>query len=308
MKQKSSYDAVIIGSGLGGLTCAAYLAKKKKKVLVLESHNLVGGCATVYTRKGVKFEVGLHEMDMPRKSRNMKHCIFKKLGVYDKINLVRLPHVWRIKSEATDITVPDGYQNIINVLGEEFPEEKAGLKKYFAGLSRMLYMIRRLPYDLKFFDFFFYSLTTLPLNIYHYFTQKNVGTVLDSIIKSDKLKRILNINISYSVNYRPSNEFNYDKMRYKMRFSHSLQLSANLNLTSNWSISGNTSFDFEAKKFTQMNVNVTRNLHCWTMTANFVPFGYYKSYNFRIGVNASMLQDLKYEKQSRYSSNPVVWY
>ena len=33
MKQKSSYDAVIIGSGLGGLTCAAYLAKKKKKVL-----------------------------------------------------------------------------------------------------------------------------------------------------------------------------------------------------------------------------------------------------------------------------------
>lgn len=172
MKQKSSYDAVIIGSGLGGLTCAAYLAKKKKKVLVLESHNLVGGCATVYTRKGVKFEVGLHEMDMPRKSRNMKHCIFKKLGVYDKINLVRLPHVWRIKSEATDITVPDGYQNIINVLGEEFPEEKAGLKKYFAGLSRMLYMIRRLPYDLKFFDFFFYPLTTLPLNIYHYFTQK----------------------------------------------------------------------------------------------------------------------------------------
>lgn len=197
MKQKSSYDAVIIGSGLGGLTCAAYLAKKKKKVLVLESHNLVGGCATVYTRKGVRFEVGLHEMDMPRKSRNMKHCIFKKLGVYDKINLVRLPHVWRIKSEATDITVPDGYQNIINVLGEEFPEEKAGLKKYFAGLSRMLYMIRRLPYDLKFFDFFFYPLTTLPLNIYHYFTQKNVGSVLDSIIKSDKLKRILNINISY---------------------------------------------------------------------------------------------------------------
>ena len=124
----------------------------------------------------------------------------------------------------------------------------------------------------------------------------------------EKLNMPWNINISYSVNYRPSNEFNYDKMRYRMRFSHSLQLSANLNLTNNWSISGNTSFDFEAKQFTQMNVNVTRKLHCWTMTANFVPFGYYKSYNFRIGVNASMLQDLKYEKQSRYSSNPVVWY
>ncbi len=124
----------------------------------------------------------------------------------------------------------------------------------------------------------------------------------------EKLNMPWNVNISYSVNYRPSSDFNYDKMRYRMRFTHSLQLSASLSLTDNWSFSGNTSFDFEAKQFTQMNVNVTRKLHCWTMTANFVPFGYYKSYNFRIGVNASMLQDLKYEKQSRYSSNPVVWY
>ncbi len=124
----------------------------------------------------------------------------------------------------------------------------------------------------------------------------------------EKLNMPWNINISYSVNYRPSSDFNYNKMRYRMQLSHSLQISYNLNLTSNWSISGNTSFDFEAKQFTQMNVNVTRKLHCWTMTANFVPFGYYKSYNFRIGVNASMLQDLKYEKQSTYSSNPVVWY
>ena len=120
-----------------------------------------------------------------------------------------------------------------------------------------------------------------------------------------------NVNVSYSVNYRPSgslDDFNYEKMRYKMKLTHSLQLSANMSLTSNWNFSGNTSYDFEAKQFTQMNVNVTRNLHCWTMTANFVPFGRYKSYNFRIGVNASMLADLKYEKQNRYNSNPIVWY
>ncbi len=120
-----------------------------------------------------------------------------------------------------------------------------------------------------------------------------------------------NVNISYSVNYRPSSnvdDFNYDKMRYKMMLTHSLQLSANISLTNNWKFSGNTNYDFEAKQFTQMNINATRNLHCWTMTASFVPFGRYKSYNFRIGVNSSMLQDLKYEKQSRYNSNPIVWY
>ena len=51
MTNNNKYDIVIIGSGLGGLTSGAYLAKKGKKVLVLESHNIVGGCATVYKRK-----------------------------------------------------------------------------------------------------------------------------------------------------------------------------------------------------------------------------------------------------------------
>jgi len=116
-----------------------------------------------------------------------------------------------------------------------------------------------------------------------------------------------NINISYSLNYRPSNVFNENTMRYKMMFSHSMQLSANVSLTNNWRFSGNTSFDFEARQFTQMNINATRHLCCWTMTASFVPFGRFKSYHFRIGVNASMLQDLKYERRARNSTNPMVW-
>ena len=117
-----------------------------------------------------------------------------------------------------------------------------------------------------------------------------------------------NVNVSYSLKYRPSSDFEYDKMRYKMKFTHSLQLSANLTLTNNWRFTGNTSYDFDAKQFTQMNVKVTRNLHCWTMTADFIPFGRYKSYNFRIGVNSSMLADLKYEKQSHHGANPITWY
>ncbi|MEI0607672.1 NAD(P)/FAD-dependent oxidoreductase [Brachyspira pulli] len=197
MTNNNKYDIVIIGSGLGGLTSGAYLAKKGKKVLVLESHNIVGGCATVYKRKNVKFEVGLHEMDMAKKSRDGKHAIFKQLGIYDRVDFVKLPQTWRIKTESTDLVIPEGYENVMNTLEKEFPEEKGGIKKYFGGLSRIMYMIRRLPYDLKFFDFFFYPITTFPMNLYHLFTQKKLGNVLDSIIKSDKLKRILNINITY---------------------------------------------------------------------------------------------------------------
>ena len=62
-----NYDAIIIGSGLGGLTCGAMLAKSGKKVLVLEQHDLIGGCATCFKRKGMLVDAGLHEMDLGTK-------------------------------------------------------------------------------------------------------------------------------------------------------------------------------------------------------------------------------------------------
>lgn len=193
----NKYDIVIIGSGLGGLTAGATLSKKGKKVLVLESHSLVGGCATVFKRKNVKCEVGLHEMDFAPKNRDIKHVIFKQLGIYDRVNFIKLPQTWRIKTESTDLVIPEGYDNVMRVLEKEFPEDKKGIRSYFAGLSRMLYMIRRLPYDLNFIDFFFFPITTFPLQVYEFIKQKKVGPVLDSIIKSDRLKKILNINLTY---------------------------------------------------------------------------------------------------------------
>ena len=116
------------------------------------------------------------------------------------------------------------------------------------------------------------------------------------------------ISASYSIRYGNTNVFDKSKMEYEMDFTHNLSLSGNLSLTTNWKFSSSTSYDFKAKEFTYTNINITRNLHCWTMTGSVVPFGVYKSYNVRIGVNASMLQDLKYEKQSSYGANNITWY
>ncbi|HLP05261.1 MAG TPA: putative LPS assembly protein LptD, partial [Paludibacter sp.] len=117
------------------------------------------------------------------------------------------------------------------------------------------------------------------------------------------------ISASYTIQYGDNTEvFNNVKMEYGRKFTQNLSLSGNISLTSNWKISATTSFDFEAKQFTYTNMNVTRNLHCWSMSASIVPFGVYKTYNFRIGVNASMLQDLKYDRQSNYGGNNINWY
>jgi len=116
------------------------------------------------------------------------------------------------------------------------------------------------------------------------------------------------LSINYSVQYSNTSEIDSVKKEFKMALTHNLSLSGNISLTTNWKISATTSYDFKANQFTYTNVNIIRNLHCWTMTASMVPFGPFKSYTFRLGVNASMLQDLKYDKQSGYPTNNIVWY
>lgn len=117
------------------------------------------------------------------------------------------------------------------------------------------------------------------------------------------------LSISYTLRYGQGNEFDYDKMYYKMVFTHNLSLSGSLGFGKGWKVSASTSYDFKAKRFASANFNVSRDLHCWNMTASFVPFGPYKSYTFHIGVNASMLADLKYDKSSTQSTNKrVEWW
>jgi len=114
------------------------------------------------------------------------------------------------------------------------------------------------------------------------------------------------LSIHYTISFAQGSEFDYDKMVYKYELNHNLSLSGTINFGKGWKASASTSYDFKAKQFTYTNFSITRDLHCWTMSASFVPFGRYKSYTFHIGVNASMLSDLKYDKNSNASTNKTT--
>ena len=106
------------------------------------------------------------------------------------------------------------------------------------------------------------------------------------------------LSVSYSLRYGAGNQWSEEKNYYKMEFRHNLSFSASIGLGDGWKASTSLSYDVNAKKLSYTSINVSRDLHCWSMTASFVPFGPYKSYTFHIGVNASMLADLKYDKSS----------
>ncbi len=141
----------------------------------------------------------------------------------------------------------------------------------------------------------------------HGATEKNKheGEVLDDGFTKIEIPWSLSFN--YSLRWGVTNKFDYEKMEYKRGFTHNLSFSGFVNPTPKWKISFSGSFDFTLKQITQTTLSLTRDLHCWTLSASINPFGLYKSYMVTIGVNSSMLRDLKYEKRSDASSS-VNWF
>ncbi len=114
------------------------------------------------------------------------------------------------------------------------------------------------------------------------------------------------LSINYSVSYGYG-DFDYDKMEYKGRWTQNLSFNGNIRPTKNWNFSFSASYDFSLHKLAYMNCSISRDIHCFTMSASFVPVGPYKSYNFHIAVKSSLLKDLKYDQRSR-AQNGVRWY
>ncbi len=114
------------------------------------------------------------------------------------------------------------------------------------------------------------------------------------------------LSFNYSVSYSYG-AFNKKKMEYDGKITQNLSLSGNIRPTKNWEFSASCSYNFDLKKIAYMNLNISRDLHCFTMRASVIPVGPYKSYNFHISVKSALLSDLKYDKRSSYS-NGVKWY
>lgn len=98
-----------------------------------------------------------------------------------------------------------------------------------------------------------------------------------------------NLSASYSIDY--------NKSTLNGQLTQTLGFSGDLKLTDKWKIGFKSGYDFKAKDLSFASVDIYRDLHCWEMLFNWIPFGYRQSYNFTIRVKSSVLQDLKWEKK-----------
>ena len=114
---------------------------------------------------------------------------------------------------------------------------------------------------------------------------------------------------NYSVNVAQDRQkFNTQRREFEYMFTQNLSFRGQLQPTPNWNFSFDANYNFDLKKLTGMTINITRDLHCWSLTASVIPLGAYKSYNLVIGVNASLLRDLKWEQHSLPTYGGSGWY
>ena len=142
-----SYDAIVIGAGLGGLAAATTLAHSGLETLLLERHNIPGGYASSFVRGRYEFEVALHELSGvgPPERRGNVYRALEYLGVTDKVEFLHVPELYRCvfldssapgrsglgRPEAElDITLPVGEEAFESTLIEFFPHEAEGIRRF----------------------------------------------------------------------------------------------------------------------------------------------------------------------------------
>jgi len=130
-----NFDAIVIGSGLGGLTAGALCAKAGLRVLVLERNKTFGGAATVYRHNGLAIETSLHEMD-GFDDDDPKLPLIRALGLDRDLQFVDVGDLYEVRGGplTEPFVLPHGRDAALAAAVSRFPQHIAGLKEYFRRL------------------------------------------------------------------------------------------------------------------------------------------------------------------------------
>lgn len=193
------YDVIVVGAGIGGLTAGALLAKRGKRVLVLEQHTKPGGFCTCWERHvwlnnqrhRFVFEAGVHDIATFGQYGNTLK-VLKELNIADRIEFHRMDHEYFV--DGLQIKVPRSVREYVQILSGHFPHERDGLGAFFQEVEacfKELYSNElRTPSGKK-------------LNVDKW---KNVPflKMIENYVKDPRLKKVLLV-LSYYITDKPEN-------------------------------------------------------------------------------------------------------
>ncbi len=135
------YDVIVVGAGIGGLTAAATLSKRGLSVLVLDMHYALGGCATVFHRRGkgqgYEFDVGLHYIGDCGPDGLIQR-ILRGAGIDDIDFREQEPDGFdTLCFPDFQFRIPRGVEEFRQKLLETFPNEQRGIERYFKLLAQV---------------------------------------------------------------------------------------------------------------------------------------------------------------------------
>lgn len=149
-RKNNSYDAIIIGSGIGGLVCGCYLAKTGLKVIMIEKHTQAGGYCTSFFRDGYSFDAAVHSL-RGLKEKNQLGIVFKDLNLNSGLSFLRINPSDIILYKGEQIKIFNNIKDTENSFAMAFPQHTKEIKNFFHFVSKTdFYKIYKLTYGMTF--------------------------------------------------------------------------------------------------------------------------------------------------------------
>ena len=172
---------IIIGSGLGGLSTGVVLAREGFDVTILEQEAQIGGCLQCFSRRGVKFETGMHFIGSAKPGQTL-HRLLRFLEI-DDVRLSELDHdaydIVRLGNE--EYRFPNGKEAFIARMADYFPHEAEGIRQYMDCVERVAQASSLHTLDT----------TNADSAINTEYQLRSINEVIDSLISDPKLRDVL---------------------------------------------------------------------------------------------------------------------